>query len=148
MASGCAFIWYEPNQPKHVHLADDDPALPPETLKEWQQSRARREKKAVEKLAALAAGVPLPVPKRGRPVSADGPKPNTLQKRRRKSEVPPGRSLTAQPPPLPSLSPPVPPSPQEQPPSRWLPPALQAWVRPLPQAPPSPPGQSLEVRCP
>ena len=87
MASGCAFIWYEPNQPKHVHLADDDPALPPETLKERQRSRARREKKAVEKLAALAAGVPLPVPKRGRPVSADGPKPNTLQKRRRKSEV-------------------------------------------------------------
>ena len=86
MASSFSFVWHEPNQFKHVHLADDDPALPPETLKERLRARARRQQKAEEKAAALAAGVPLQVPKRGRRLSADGPKPNTLQKRKRKAE--------------------------------------------------------------
>ena len=62
-----------------AYLKDDDPALPPETLKARLKQRAklaRRKERAVTGEAPLIGGCPT---------HGDGPKPATLQRRKRKA---------------------------------------------------------------
>ena len=74
-----AFSWINLANPKRVYLADDDPALPPKQLAARLKERAkiaRRKERQVTGEAPLVGG---------RPLQGDSPKPDTLQRRKRKA---------------------------------------------------------------
>ena len=71
--------WNNLVKPKRVHLADDDPALPPAQLAARLKQRAKLARRKERELTGEAPLVG------GRPLQGDSPKPATLQRRKRKA---------------------------------------------------------------